>query len=49
MLAQREVNYLLWASNLSAFLLETKAKKLEVGTCHQICAFGKWPYSSARA
>jgi methyl-accepting chemotaxis protein len=49
MLAQREVDHLMWANKLSATLLDPKAQKLEVEMDHHLCAFGKWLYGPERA
>jgi methyl-accepting chemotaxis protein len=47
-LAQKEVDHLNWASQVSAFLNDSKVKELKVQMDPKKCGFGKWYYSDAR-
>jgi len=46
--AQKEVDHLNWAGNVSALLTDENVTKLEVETDHQKCEFGKWLFGDER-
>ncbi len=48
LLAQREVDHLMWTNKLSATLLDPQAKDLKVETNDHLCAFGKWLFGPER-
>ncbi len=47
-LAQKEVDHLNWAGNVSALLNDDKIIKLDVETDEHKCGFGKWLYGEGR-
>jgi methyl-accepting chemotaxis protein len=47
-MAQREIDHLNWASQLSTYLTDQKSTKLTVQTDPTQCAFGKWYYGPER-
>ncbi|MBU0675529.1 MAG: CZB domain-containing protein [Proteobacteria bacterium] len=47
-LAQKEVDHLMWAEQLSSFLTDDKITELTIQTDDHQCGFGKWLYGDGR-
>ncbi|MCP4593177.1 MAG: hypothetical protein GY842_20770 [bacterium] len=47
-LAQKEVDHLNWANQVSALLTDDSVTELNVQTDHRECGFGKWLYGEGR-
>ena len=47
-LAQREIDHLNWAKQMTEFLTNDDVSTLEIETDHRKCAFGKWLYGEQR-
>jgi methyl-accepting chemotaxis protein len=48
MLAQKEVDHLIWASKVNALLTDDSVTQLDVQTDDHKCGFGKWLYGNDR-
>ncbi len=49
LLAQRELDHLVWTNQVSALLTDDSVTELDVQTDDHQCAFGKWLYGDERA
>jgi methyl-accepting chemotaxis protein len=47
-LAQKEVDHLVWVNKVNQLLTDDTVTKLEVQTDHQKCGFGQWLYGEGR-